>query len=204
MSWVSTSLNHLRRNSEKWLTTFFEGEEFLPMMLHTVVTDELRLLTWYLASPGLSLRRCHFCLHPVVCDNRNVTGACHGIIARENEITHKTMTWLELEKDDITYGATLHCSVSKHIQSCRKSSSAWITGSMNKRLSNAIDHATSVSHKAVMVKLWDEEVRHSGTSAILVFGQCILNFDDGTSHDTWKIARRKYLTAWWTPVSVWT
>jgi len=78
---------------------------------------------------------------------------------RDDEVTHQTMSWLSCELERYNnYVATLHYSVCKrfeqYIESGRNFSAVWISGLLNKKLSNVIDHASSNVHKAAMSRLY--------------------------------------------------
>ena len=74
---------------------------------------------------------------------------------QEYERDHQTLSWLccDLEWDK-HHVASLYCAVCKKYEDSLKFlksfSRAWITGSVNQKVSNVLDHATSEVHKVAM------------------------------------------------------
>ena len=68
------------------------------------------------------------------------------------------------------------------LQSLKSFSRAWITGSMNQKVSNVLDHATSEAHKVAMTQKRMDATKQSGRSSVLssTIGGCFLTLDSGT------------------------
>ena len=70
---------------------------------------------------------------------------------RENDKEHNTVTWLEFEKHDRDYIATLKCSVcirfEEKLRSLRNFNPAYIVGSKNLKASAFKEHAATDMHK---------------------------------------------------------
>ena len=118
---------------------------------------------------------------------RQVTKATFDKWQRQQEKEHQTVSWLRCNLDhDNRHATALYCSVcwehKDNLQSMRSFSTAWITGSSNCKVSNAIDQATSEVHKVVMAQKRVNKIRASGGSAALLseIRCCLSTLDDVT------------------------
>ena len=68
------------------------------------------------------------------------------------------------------------------LQSLKSFSRAWITGSMNQKVSNVLDHATSEVHKVAMTGKWVDAPKQSSRSSVLssTIGHLFSTLDSGT------------------------
>ena len=106
---------------------------------------------------------------------------------REHEKEHQTLTWLRcnLESDKV-HVSTLFCAICKKYEqkicSMKNFSKSWITGSVNLKLSNMLDHAKSDVHKAAMSKSRADSAKEKGESTVLhtPLGRCLSTLDQTT------------------------
>ena len=101
---------------------------------------------------------------------------------------HDSLVWLRCDKDreDRTIVSTLWCDVCKKYESSitglKNFSRVWIDGSLNHRVSNVLDHATSIQHKAAMVR-FNKDVGKCGSSSAVsnsLLARSMLRIDPNT------------------------